>query len=151
MYSIYLLFSPSLPQSTRTSLITISEDGSLRIQYCNNTESVHHWLQRQYSPSTPLAYLTQFSKKSIKIKKRTKPPRIPVDFFENCTRMQNNELEVWMYMYFLLIAHVLHVKKPCTCTCTINYYFLHTSLSPLPGRWVWSPRPPTLPTACCPV
>lgn len=98
--------------------MTISEDGSLRIQYCNNTESVHHWLQRQYSPSTPLAYLTQFSKKSIKIKKRTKPPHIPVDFFENCTRMQNNELEVCMYMYNILHMH-LHVQY--------MYYYLSFS------------------------
>lgn len=72
----------------------IAEDGSLRVQFTTNSDSVLHWLNKQYRPATPLAYLTQFSNKSIKVKKRTTPPKIPVDFFENCTRMQNNELEV---------------------------------------------------------
>ena len=72
----------------------ISEDGSLRVQYCNCTDNVLHWLKPQYQPATPLAYLTQPIKKSCKAKKKTTVLKFPVDFFETCTRMQNSELEV---------------------------------------------------------
>lgn len=93
IYSNYVYLF--LSQSSRTALIFVSDDGSLRLQYCNNSEAVLHWLRPQYQPSTPLAYLTaQPTKKSARMKKTVLPPKFPVDFFESCVRMQDNEVEV---------------------------------------------------------
>jgi E3 ubiquitin-protein ligase UBR4 len=79
--------------ASRTALVTISEDGSLRVHYCNENVNTAYWFKHQFQPATPLAYLTQPIKKPAKTKKKHSPPKFPVDFFEHCTRMQNSELE----------------------------------------------------------
>lgn len=71
----------------------ICEDGSLRIHQINMShEAISFWFKSQFHPTTPLAYLGTVSS-NRKTKKQT-TPKFRVDFFENCQRMQNIEVDV---------------------------------------------------------
>ena len=85
----------------RTTVLLACEDGNLRIHLvANMSDTVLYWLQPRFQPVTPLAYLSlQCQKKSIVIRKRSMPPKIPVDFFEHCQRMQNSEVDVSQEYY----------------------------------------------------
>ncbi|XP_013777424.1 E3 ubiquitin-protein ligase UBR4-like isoform X2 [Limulus polyphemus] len=75
---------------TRTTLILLCEDGSLRI-YMANQESTGFWLMPAFQP-TPLPSSKPSKKK--KTAKSGRPPgavNFPVDFFEQCTSLSDVE------------------------------------------------------------
>ena len=94
-------------------MILLCEDGSLRIHLTGSADSILYWLQQQFQPSSPLACLNAHSMTKVSsFQKRGGAPKFPVDFFEHCQRMSNNEVDVSNKLRLLL-------------------YSVHTSLSPL--------------------
>ena len=71
----------------------ICEDGSLRIHQLNMShEAVSFWFRSEFHPTTPLACMGHIS--SHRKSKKPSTPKFRVDFFENCQRMQNSEVDV---------------------------------------------------------
>lgn len=78
-------------------MILLCEDGSLRIHLTGASDSIMYWLQPQFKPSSPLACLNAYSMTKVStFKRRDGFLRFPVDFFEHCQRMPNNEVDVSM-------------------------------------------------------
>ena len=118
-YSCALFFAYLQNPQSRTTLFLLCEDGSLRVYATNPSDSVQFWLKPQFQPVTPLAYLSlQSSKKCAAVKRQT-PLKFPVDFFEHCQRMQNNEVDV----SFICIYTCMCV---CTCAYTCTLYVCTT-------------------------
>lgn len=100
--------SPSQPAQHRTTLVLICEDGSLRIHLAGNSEGILHWLQPQYQPSSPLACLALHqNRRTSASKKKTEPPRFPIDFFEHCQRMGNSEMDVSQHIPLPIVYSVM--------------------------------------------
>ena len=94
MRNAYLLFFLQ-PSQHRTTMILLCEDGSLRIHLTGSADSILYWLQQQFQPSSPLACLSAHSMTKVSsFQRRGGAPKFPVDFFEHCQRMSNNEVDV---------------------------------------------------------
>lgn len=90
---LHPLTPPLQTSQSRTTLMTLCEDGSLRIYVTNKNSNTEYWLQQNFQPSSPLAVL-KTRERSLVTSRRTGTPKFPIDFFESCQQLQPNEVEV---------------------------------------------------------
>ncbi|XP_064395390.1 E3 ubiquitin-protein ligase UBR4-like isoform X5 [Halichondria panicea] len=77
---------------SRTTLMTLCEDGSLRIYVTNKNTNTEYWLQQNFQPASPLAVLKS-KERSTATSRHSGSPKFSVDFFESCHQLQPNEVE----------------------------------------------------------
>ena len=130
--------SSSQPTLNRTTLVLICEDGSLRIHLAGNSEAILHWLQPRYQPSTPLACLALHQNRRVSASKRkTEPPRFPIDFFEHCQRMGNSEMDVSLCMSPPLSLSLCSFHLSLALLCLYLFRFSFCQQPSCVIRWIF--------------